>query len=152
MQPLAGIARACGQRRLNKGVDILGVRVNCQLPGEKFPLDLLKMGEDGVTVRGINNALRAEHGRVGHAAVNVLGEQAAVGRDGGVEVVGFFVRLFGKAARPEFHAQHLRFSLRLKRREPRSRRKYTNGAGTVTNGRGVPRQGWLLLLSASRRG
>jgi hypothetical protein len=34
-----------------------------------------------------------------------------------------FLSALWRNALPEFHAQHLRFSLRLKRREPRSRRK-----------------------------
>ena len=107
VQPLARLADALCQLGLHKGVDVLGGGVDGKGPALQVRQDALKALLDGRAVRLGNDALPGEHGRVGHAAGDVLGGHAPVEPDGGIEVVHTAVHRFAEPSLPQLHGPTL---------------------------------------------
>ena len=101
VQALARVADAGGQRLLDKGMDVFGRRVDLQRAAFQVGQNLLQAGQDGVAVLRRNDALLAEHRRMGHAAVDVLAGHALVKADAGVEIVDAGVHRFAETAFPK---------------------------------------------------
>ena len=100
MQPLARVADAGGEGLLNKGMDILRLRVNGEFPLLQIGEDALQPVQDGLLVLGADDALLPQHGGVGHAAVDVLAEHPAVEPDAGIEIVHAGIDGFGEPSLP----------------------------------------------------
>ena len=101
VQPLAGVADAGGQRLLDKGMHVLGCRVDRERAGVQILKDTAQTLRNRGGVRGRDDALLAEHRRMGQAAADVLLDHPAVEPDRGVEVVDAAVHRLGSAALPE---------------------------------------------------
>ena len=101
MQPLAGVPDAGGEGLLHKGVHVLGLRVDSQRAGMQVGQNAFQALMDGLHVGGGDDALPAQHGRVDHAAADVLLDHAGIEADAGVKVVDAAVDRFACAALPE---------------------------------------------------
>ena len=101
VQALAGVADAGGEGLLHEGVNVLGLRVNGQRPALQVVQDALQPAQDLVRVLLGDDALGAQHGRMGHAAGDVLMGHTLVEPDGRVEIVHAAVHRFRKSALPK---------------------------------------------------
>ena len=108
VQALARVADAGGQRLLDKGMDVFGRRVDLQRAAFQVGQNLLQAGQDGVAVLRRNDALLAEHRRMGHAAVDVLAGHALVKANAGVEIVDAGVHRFAETAFPKLFCHEKR--------------------------------------------
>ena len=104
MKALARIANARGELRLHKGVDILRIGINRQLPALKIRKDALQPAKNFIPILLADDPAGAEHCGVRHAPLQILLIHPAVEGDGGIEIVCFLIGLLGEAARPQFHA------------------------------------------------
>ena len=102
VQLLAEVADARGEHLLDKHMDVLARGINGERTAVQIVEDALQRVDDRVGVRGRQDVLRAEHGRVRHAARDVLTVHTAVEADGGIEIVRDRIGHAGRAARPHF--------------------------------------------------
>ena len=100
VQALTGIPHPRCEFSLHEAVDIFRSRIYGQRAGGEIRQDPFQAGKDGVGIIFRNDALRAEHGGMRHAAPYVLLRHPAVKTDGGVEIVGETVQLAVKIALP----------------------------------------------------
>ena len=100
MQPLAGIANALGEGLLDEGVDVLGGGVDGEVALVQVHEDVLQPVQNGGPVLFADDALLAQHGGVGHAAVDVLAVHPGVKPDAGVEIVHAGIDGLGKPPLP----------------------------------------------------
>ena len=82
MQALARVADALGQGLLDKGVDILGVRVDGKCAVRYLGFYLCKLGGYGGAVLGGDYPLGGEHGHMGDAALDILSVHPGIRRNG----------------------------------------------------------------------
>ena len=104
VKPLARVADSRGKLAFDKGVDILGVGIYCQLARDDIVSDIREPRKDFFAVLIGDYPLCGEHRCVGDAAVDILVEHAAVRFYRGVEIIGLFIGFFAEASRPELHA------------------------------------------------
>ena len=104
VQPAAGVPDAGGELGLHKHVDVLGGGVDGQLAAVQIRQDTPEPFGDGLLVFGRKDALFGQHGRMGQAALDILGIHPAVEPDGRIELIGDLLRPFGRAPCPHlFH-------------------------------------------------
>ena len=103
VQALARVADALGQDGLDIHVDIFVVGRELHLPGLNVRQNAGQSGNDGLGILLGDDALLAQHGRMGHGAGDILLIQPLVKGDGGVEVVDLRVGLLLEPSAPKFH-------------------------------------------------
>lgn len=101
VQPPARVAEAGGELALHKGVDILGFRVDRELPAFEVRKDPFQALLNFFRFLFLQHAALAEHFRVGHAPFDVLFRHAAVKRNRGIKIVGLLIQLFFESSRPK---------------------------------------------------
>ena len=107
VQALARVADALGEQGLDVHVDVLVVQGELHLVRLDVGQDGLEPGDDLLGLVLLNDALPAQHGRVGDGAGDVLAVHPGVKGDGGVEVIYQGIGFLLKPAGPEFHSKSL---------------------------------------------
>ena len=103
------IAYPLRQHLLNEHVDILAVRINGQRSAFQVAENLCQPVRQDFRFPGSDNPLCRQHGRMGHAARDILTVHSAVKADGGVEIIRQFFRDTVGSSGP--HLCHAAFSL-----------------------------------------
>jgi hypothetical protein len=104
VQAAGGLAGDLLEPRLDIGMDILERRLERERPGLDLLQDAVEAGLDGRAVGLTDDALAHEHGRMRLRRRDVLGVEAAVEADGGVDLLHGGGRACGKSPAP--HAVH----------------------------------------------
>ena len=100
----ARVADALGEHLLHEHMDVLAAGIHRQGAAADIREDLAQAGAQLVALGVGDDAPGREHGGVGHAAADVLGVQALVKADGGVEVVRQGIGIAGGYTGP--HLSH----------------------------------------------
>ncbi len=100
VQALSGIADPVDQVCLHEAVDVLIVRSNLQLSTLDIGQDPLQALPDRLAVLRRQDPLLSQHGRMDHAAGDVLPVQAFVKADGVIEGLDGRIGLFGESSAP----------------------------------------------------
>ena len=100
VQLFAHIPQPLGQHLLHKHVNILAGHVHSQLAALQIIQNALQAVYQPAGLLVGDNALGGQHGRVSHAAQDVLPVHAAVKMNGRVKIVRQLVRHAAGAARP----------------------------------------------------
>ena len=103
MQALARVADALGEQGLDVHVDILVVHGELHLICLNVLQDGLQAFHDGLYFVLLDDALLAQHLRVGDRAGDVLLVEPGIELDGGVKIIDKSVGLFLEPTSPEFH-------------------------------------------------
>ena len=103
MQTLARVTDALGQKRLDVHVNVLVIQRELHLIGLDVGQNGLKPLDDLIRLRLLNDALLAQHARVGNGTGNILPVHAGVKADRGVKIVDQRVRFLLESSCPEFH-------------------------------------------------
>ena len=107
VKPLACLTQPLSKLTLDKGVYVLGIRVDSELTAVNVGKYAFKTFDNCRRLAFVYDASFAYHFGMSDAAFNVLSVHPAVKRYRGVEVVCFFVDLFGKSSCPKLHVLHL---------------------------------------------
>src|SRR5262245_53125114 len=100
MEAPGGFADDFLEARLHIHVNVLQGRLDRTLSFLALPLDLIQAVGDGGAVGFANYALAHQHGRMSLGAGDILGKQALVKTDGGVDTLHDGCRTIGKAPAP----------------------------------------------------
>src|SRR5262245_35506092 len=100
MKAPGGLADDFLEARLHIHVDVLQGRLERELSFLDLPLDLVQAAGDGGAVGFADDALAHQHARMGLGAGDVLGKQALVKTDGGVDTLHDGGRTIGEAPAP----------------------------------------------------
>ena len=85
---------------LHKGMDIFLEFIDREFPSVHFPLDLCEAIKDLGGLLITNNPLLGQHPAVGHAALYILGIEACVKADGGIEPLHHLIHVCLKTTSP----------------------------------------------------
>ena len=104
VQFFPSLADALRQHLLDKHVNVLTARINCEHAAFQILQDSAKTFQQLVTLALRQDALCREHRRMCHAPLNILPKHTAVKADGGIEVVCDRIGYSGGHTRPHlFH-------------------------------------------------
>ena len=107
MQPLARVADAAGQLALHIGVNVLAGHIDLQRSGVDLGKDILQARHNLFAVLRRDDALLAQHLRMGDGAGDVLLIHSGIEADGCVQLVQLFIHLALQSACPKFHREYL---------------------------------------------
>ena len=103
LEPLARVADVLGEQGLDVHVDVLVLQGELHLVGLDVGQNGLEAVDNLLRLVLLDDALSAQHGRVGDGARDVLFVHPGVKGDGGVEVVDQGIGLLLEPSGPEFH-------------------------------------------------